>query len=302
MPALTIYLIAFALITLLGAAAALVWWRWSGRAQPAEPAPPLKRKRFSLKLPGGERSSLTFSPQAKADPKAEELDIPPGQSALIQVSDQGDIDASVGSPPWYAPKGWLGRLRGACAQRPYSLAHTLFIAGLVIYTLTRLVGIRHYPIFFFTDEAVQTNLAFDFIRDNFHNYDGEFFPTYFENVDKYSLSLTVYAQILPLLLFGRSVLVTRATAALITVLGAYWLSLTLRDIFQVKDWWLGALLLAVSPAWFLHSRTAFEACMLGTSTPASSTTTSATAAATPGTSTRHWCWVRWPFTATTPAA
>lgn len=264
MPPLTIYLIAFSALTLIGVMLALAWWRWSTRAQPAEPATALKRKRFTLKLPGGGQPSLTISPEAKPDPKAEVLDIPPGKSALIRVSHQGDIDASVGSPPWYAPGGWLPRLQAAFAAWPYSLAHTLFIAGLLIYTLTRLVGIRHYPIFFFTDEAVQSNLAFDFIRDNFHNYDGEFFPTYFENVDKYSLSLTVYAQILPLLLFGRSVLVTRATAALITVLGAYWLSLTLRDIFKIKNWWLGALLLAVSPAWLLHSRTAFETCMFAT--------------------------------------
>src|SRR3989304_260031 len=34
--------------------------------------------------------------------------------------------------------------------------------------------------------------------------------------------------------------------------------LTLRDVFHTRLAWLGVLLLVITPAWFLHSRTAFE--------------------------------------------
>jgi hypothetical protein len=52
--------------------------------------------------------------------------------------------------------------------------------------------------------------------------------------------------------------VARGTFALVTLLAAITLGLTLRDIFKVRFWWSAPLLLAVAPVWFLHSRTAFE--------------------------------------------
>ncbi len=52
---------------------------------------------------------------------------------------------------------------------PYSFTKTLFGFSLLIYLLVRLVGLTSFPIYFFSDEAVQTNLAADFLRDNFIN-------------------------------------------------------------------------------------------------------------------------------------
>jgi len=140
----------------------------------------------------------------------------------------------------------------------FSRAETLFGVSILLYLLIRLVGLTSYPVYFFSDEAIQTNLAADFIRDNFTNYDGEFFPTYFYNVDKYSLSISVYLQTIPYLIFGKSDYATRATSVLITLLAAIYISLILRDIFEFDHWWVGTLLLSMTPAWFLHSRTAFE--------------------------------------------
>lgn len=144
------------------------------------------------------------------------------------------------------------------------LQSALFLLALAIYLSTRLVGLSDFPIYFFTDEAVQTVLASDFIRDGFQNYDKEIFPTFFENNTLYCLSISVYIQIIPYLLFGKSVFVTRVTAMLITLLAAIWMGLILRDGFKIKQWWLGPLLLSITPAWFIHSRTAFEYCLLGT--------------------------------------
>lgn len=131
--------------------------------------------------------------------------------------------------------------------------------ALLVYILTRLIRIIDFPIYFFSDEAVQTLLASDLVRDGFKGYDGVFLPTYFSNYGKYSLSTTVYLQLFPYLLFGRSIWVTRATAALATLLAAVSLHLIHKKVFNSKAPWLAILILAATPTWFLHSRTAFEA-------------------------------------------
>jgi hypothetical protein len=135
----------------------------------------------------------------------------------------------------------------------------LFLLALLIYALTRFIQLEDFPIYFFTDEAVQTILASDFVRDGLHGYDKVLLPTYFENSFLFNLSVSVYLQVIPYLIFGKSIFVTRAVPALITLTAAGALSLTLKRIFALRYWWLGSLLLAITPAWFLHSRTAFEA-------------------------------------------
>jgi 4-amino-4-deoxy-L-arabinose transferase-like glycosyltransferase len=143
-------------------------------------------------------------------------------------------------------------------SKPHRLDLTLFFLSLLVYALTRLIALESYPIYFFTDEAVQTVLASDFIRDGFKNYDGHLFPSYFQNVYEYNLNLSVYLQVIPYLLFGKSIFVTRAAAALFTLLAPISLGLLLKRTFKNGLYWLVVLILAATPAWFLHSRTAFE--------------------------------------------
>jgi hypothetical protein len=164
---------------------------------------------------------------------------------------------------WHGLKGFVLHLlepgQETTGRPPYKrLAVLLFWLGLAIYLLTRLISLPNFPIFFFTDEAIQTQLAADFVRDGFRNYDDIFLPTYFENGGQYNLSLSVYAQVLPYLILGKSVWVTRGVSVLLTLIAAISLGLILRDHVKSRFWWLGPLLLAVVPAWFLHSRTAFE--------------------------------------------
>lgn len=146
-------------------------------------------------------------------------------------------------------------------QRSFSAFDRLdlvfFIAAIIIYLVTRFDSLPLFPITFFGDEAAQTAIAASLVQNGF-SYDGEFLPTYFLNVDKYSLSVTVYMQILPYLLFGKSILVTRGTSVLVGLIGIVAVSLTLKRIFRIPYWWSGVLLLAISPGWFMHSRTAFE--------------------------------------------
>ena len=138
----------------------------------------------------------------------------------------------------------------------------LFILSLAVYLLTRLIHLPDFPIYFFTDEAIQTQQAANLLSRGFRSAEGTLLPTYFENGGQYNLSLSVYAQVLPTLLLGKSVWVTRGAAALLTLTAAASLGLTLKHVFRSRYWWLGPLLLAAVPAWFLHSRTAFETALM----------------------------------------
>ena len=138
----------------------------------------------------------------------------------------------------------------------------LFILALAVYLLTRLIRLPDFPIYFFTDEAIQTQQAADLLANGFRNAEGTLLPTYFKNGGQYNLSLSVYAQVLPTLLLGKSIWVTRGIAALLTLVAAVSLGLTLKHALHSQTWWLGPLLLAAVPAWFLHSRTAFETALM----------------------------------------
>ena len=138
------------------------------------------------------------------------------------------------------------------------LAKRMFWLMLVFYFGTRLVGLTQFPIYFFGDEAAQVNRAADLVRDEGYGYDEVYLPTFFANNSSYILGTSVYIQVLPYLLFGRSVFWARFTPMLITLLAVIWVSLTLRDIYKVKHWWTAGFFLSIAPAWFLHSRTAFE--------------------------------------------
>ncbi|TFH36387.1 MAG: hypothetical protein E4G99_05080 [Anaerolineales bacterium] len=142
--------------------------------------------------------------------------------------------------------------------REINLSQVLLVISIGVYAASRLINLSDYPIYFFTDEAVQTVLASDLVRDGFYGYDGVFLPTYFENSMLYNLSLSVYIQVIPYLLFGKSIIVTRAVSALISLSAAYAVSLILKRAFYFRHSWIGLLVFSILPAWFLHSRTAFE--------------------------------------------
>jgi 4-amino-4-deoxy-L-arabinose transferase-like glycosyltransferase len=139
-----------------------------------------------------------------------------------------------------------------------SLDTALGLLALLTFAATRLIGLAEYPIYFFTDEAANSVLAAEFLANGFHDQFGQLFPTYFQNGPSLSLSTSVYAQLLPQVVFGQSVFVTRAVPAIITLTGALAVGLIFKHIFKSRWWWTSILLLALTPAWFLHSRTAFE--------------------------------------------
>ncbi len=133
-----------------------------------------------------------------------------------------------------------------------------FFLSLCVYLAGRTIGLADFPIYFFTDEAIQTVSAADLVRDGFYGPEKIFLPTYFQNGQYFNLSVSVYAQVIPYLLFGKSVFVTRFTSVLLSGLLILLLVNALRKTICLRAWWSVVLFLAVIPTWFLHSRTAFE--------------------------------------------
>lgn len=136
-----------------------------------------------------------------------------------------------------------------------------FAFALLVYLLIRLIGLEDFPIYFFSDEAIQSVQAADLIRDHFYSPYHELLLVYFENGGQYNLSTSVYYQVLPVLLFGKSILVTRTSAALLALLSALAVAAMVVQGTGKKTGWLAVLVLSLMPAWFLHSRTAFETAM-----------------------------------------
>ena len=184
--------------------------------------------------------------------KPEEASLPTESRSDREGDDSDHLDnISPQEPP---SRQFRTRLR----QSVNSLEAILFILALLVYLITHLVGLTRFPIYFFSDEAIQTVAAETLIRDNFRDEAGTFLPTYFKNGPYFNLSTSVYAQFLPYLIFGKSVFLTRATSVFLSLLAAVSISLMLRNVYKIPLWWAGVSLLSIAPAWFLHSRTAFE--------------------------------------------
>ncbi|MCC6300261.1 MAG: glycosyltransferase family 39 protein [Anaerolineales bacterium] len=197
---------------------------------------------FSIKP--GEKTTLTIEAgKEEAGAALVRIRVEGGKSR--KLARQAEVKKEAAG--WRIP-AWLTPVR------KLDLATWLFIGAVALYLVTRLVGLDRYPVYFFTDEAFQTQAMADLITLKYRNEEGTLLPAYFGN----GMGLTVYLQWIPLALFGKSALVTRAVSAAITTLAAVAVGVILRSTFNLKYWWSGTLFLAMTPAWFLHSRTAFE--------------------------------------------
>ena len=178
----------------------------------------------------------------------------------LDLAENTEVRLTVEEKP--APKTLAIPSEGELLQRSLRLGWILFGLGMLVYILTRLWAITRFPIYFFTDEAANPLFAQDLIEHGFKNAQGVSFPLYFElAANRMGPLLSVYIHLISSALFGKSVLVTRTTQALVSVLGAVSIALILKQVFKARFWWAGVLLLAMAPTWFLHSRTGFETVM-----------------------------------------
>jgi len=166
-----------------------------------------------------------------------------GALAMVRSVTRADpVAGVVGRASRWAGAGWL-----------------LFALGLAVYAFTRLWHIDKFPIYFFTDESANPLFARALIDHGFRSPEGALLPLYFElAANRWGPLLSVYVHAASMSLFGMSVSVTRSTQAIVSILAPICVALSLKVIFKARFWWMGALLMALAPAWFLHSRTGFE--------------------------------------------
>ena len=138
----------------------------------------------------------------------------------------------------------------------------LFFLGFALYVFTRLYRIADFPIYFFTDEAIQAFRAHELLQRNFYDNLGHYLPSYFQNGDYWNLSLSVWLQVIPVKLFGMDVSLTRGVPATVTASAAVAVALIAKKIFNFQYWWISTFIFASIPAWYLHSRTAFETTLM----------------------------------------
>lgn len=138
----------------------------------------------------------------------------------------------------------------------------LFVAVLAFYTATRIIGLADFPIYFFCDEATHANIAERLLADGLRDPEGTLFPPYFRNAKVYNLGLSVWLHAAALAVFEPTITVVRMTSVLVGAFGAACLMLALKIGYRNRLWWIGGLVFAALPAWFLHSRTAFETAMM----------------------------------------
>lgn len=164
-------------------------------------------------------------------------------------------------PRWRVRIAWKGF--GVWARADV-LIWVVFASALGVYAVTRLFALDKFPIYFVGDEAIKGVLAADLIQRGWRDGRGNLFPFFFDVFGFNNPLISVYFHSIGQLLFGQSVAAVRGSSAVVTILGATAISLALKTVFQVRYWWAGVLFLGLMPAWFLHSRTAFETSVMAT--------------------------------------
>jgi hypothetical protein len=167
--------------------------------------PPLIEIQVQVDLPPGDSVSITVesltgdggAPSATSQVPAtgEHLGTAPERSDKTRPRPSFPKFPSIGR--WFTPD--TASVRPGIFEFTKTLSLDVVLFGLSIFTYlcTRFIGLVNFPIFFFTDEAVQTVLAADFVRDHLRNYDGDLLPTFFVNGGQYNLSTSVYLQVIP---------------------------------------------------------------------------------------------------------
>ena len=96
-----------------------------------------------------------------------------------------------------------------------SIAVLFAIVSLIIFTITRTVEIDKFPIYFFCDEAFHQIYAQALLDNGFRDSRGVLLPLYIEKAsNRWVPQITLYLYMLPVLIWGKSVVLTRLVTAI----------------------------------------------------------------------------------------
>ncbi|GAP17186.1 ArnT family glycosyltransferase [Levilinea saccharolytica] len=196
-----------------------------------------------------------------AEPLQVEVEIAAGERVEILVGPEPGPNSVRIRRQAARTAGRLAGLRAAWARwNVYRLPYrekALFRLGLGFCALMLLLFLPSFPVSFTAVEALPSLSAEYLLKSGLRGPEGDFLPAFFRVDGQYTLGLGAYLQFLAVFLLGKSVFLARALTALVSLAGAAALSWAWRDALHVRTWWLIPWLLAVTPAWFLHSRAAW---------------------------------------------
>ncbi len=155
---------------------------------------------------------------------------------------------------------WGRVVQGFTSPGPLN-TRTLASLALALYLLTRLAGLGSFPPAFTSGEAVSAALGAGLLHDRLVGGPGLILPAWLEHADGFH-GTAVYLQMLFHLLFGRSIFVVRLVNVLAGFLCAWALHRILREGWQLPSAWSAPLVLSLSAAWFLLSRSGFDMALL----------------------------------------
>ncbi len=136
----------------------------------------------------------------------------------------------------------------------------LAAAAALLYLITRVWMLDSFPIFFYSDEANNVWYGEQALQNGLLGDDGAWPAVYFKwDSNRWTPAITVYLHGLAAALFGKSIFVARTVNVLLTFAGTLAVARILKEHFRSRYWWASILLAISIPAWFLYSRTVFDA-------------------------------------------
>lgn len=136
--------------------------------------------------------------------------------------------------------------------------NALLLYSLLIAMALLLVKVEDFPIYFATDEALQAVKAEELLHNGLRDERGYGFPMTIRGTQTAHLGLAVHLNMPGVLLFGKQIWVVRATTVMVFLVGAAYVALTLKHIYQVAFVAYAVLYFASIPIAFLHARTGYE--------------------------------------------
>jgi len=135
----------------------------------------------------------------------------------------------------------------------------LTLWAIILYLVLIFEKLTVFPIYFFCDEAIHGVEASALLTGSAYSQRiGILWPKFFRAFGDYELSLSVYLHAPFVKLFGLNEFSVRLTTAVINLIGVGAVYVLIRYIFKLKSAWLTFPLFALSPIWFVHSRTGFQ--------------------------------------------
>jgi hypothetical protein len=143
--------------------------------------------------------------------------------------------------------------------RSLKRASLIDIVGLLLYSFLICLALEAFPPYFFCDEAIH-GLEAHSILEHGTALNGEPWPLFFKGLGQYQLSFSVYTRLPFIAALGMTVESVRLPNALVSILGvlAFMYLVKQTQNASKQPTWIPYLLL-VSPVWYLHARSGFEA-------------------------------------------